>query len=75
MKTSDLTNNELTEISTHTLYISVSEAVKLTGIGRNKMLKFAKMKGFPAIITPHKIQIDSQMLPIWLRKHYGNYKC
>lgn len=57
-----------------TIYISVKKAVKLTGIGRNKMLKFAKMQGFPAIITPHKILIDSEMLPIWLRQHYGRYK-
>lgn len=74
MENLNLINNKSTETKEETLYISVEQAVKKTGIGRNKMLKFAKMNGFPAIITPHKIQIDSEMLPIWLRQHYGKYK-
>lgn len=66
--------NKITPETEEPIYISVEKAVQKTGIGRNKMLQFAKMKGFPAIITPHKIQIDSEMLPIWLRQHYGRYK-
>lgn len=57
-----------------TMFISIKEACAITGIGRNKMLEFAKMKGFPAIITSHKIQIDKEMLMPWLRKNYGRYK-
>ncbi len=54
--------------------ITVEEACKLTNIGRNTMLKFVKMKGFPAIILPHKILIDKSMLPVWISKNYGYYK-
>lgn len=56
------------------LLITVEEACKLTNIGRNTMLKFVKMKGFPAIILPHKILIDKSMLPVWISKNYGYYK-
>ncbi len=70
--------NKITNTSSHLdagpMFISVKEAVKITGIGRNMMLEFAKMKGFPAIIKPHKIYIDIKELPVWLRKQYGRYK-
>lgn len=56
------------------LLISTEAAVKLTGIGRNRLLKFAKQKGYPALIFPHKILIDKKQLPIWLQKNYGIYK-
>lgn len=56
------------------LLISIDEAIKLTGIGRNRLLKFAKQRGFPALIFPHKILIDRNQLPIWLQKNYGIYK-
>ena len=57
-----------------TILITVKEACKYTQIGRNTMLKLAKMKGFPALIFPHKILIDKSMLPVWLRQNYGKYK-
>ena len=60
--------------SNEPLLISVKEACELTHIGRNTMLKLAKMKGFPALILPHKILIDKLGLPTWLRKNYGKYK-
>ena len=53
------------------ILISVEEAMKLTGIGRNRLLKFTKQKGFPALIFPHKILIDKKQLSIWLQKNYG----
>lgn len=56
------------------ILISVEEAMKLTGIGRNRLLKFTKQKGFPALIFPHKIRIDKKQLSIWLQKNYGIYK-
>lgn len=56
------------------LLISVKEACKLMNIGKNTMLKFVKMKGFPAIILPHKILIDKNELPVWIRENYGRYK-
>lgn len=54
--------------------ITVEEACELTNLGRNTMLKLVKMKGFPAIILPHKILIDKSMLPIWISKNYGYYR-
>ena len=56
------------------LLISIDEAIKLTGIGRNRLLKFVRQKGFPALIFPHKILIDKKQLPVWLKKNYGIYK-
>lgn len=56
------------------ILINVEEAMKLTGIGRNRLLKFTKQRGFPALIFPHKILIDRNQLPIWLQKNYGIYK-
>lgn len=34
------------------LLISVKEASKILGIGRNTLLKLSKIKGFPAILLP-----------------------
>ena len=56
------------------ILISVEEAMKLTGIGRNRLLKFTNQRGFPALIFPHKILIDKNQLPMWLQKNYGIYK-
>ncbi len=56
------------------LLISIKEAVKLTGIGRNRLLKFVQQPGFPALRFPHKILIDKKGLPNWLSKNYGIYK-
>ena len=65
------TNNNITE---EPILITIQQACEYTNIGRNTMLKFAKMKGFPALIFPRKILIDKSMLPIWLRQNYGKYK-
>lgn len=56
------------------LLISIEKAVKFTGIGRNRLLKFVRQKGFPALIFSHKILIDKKQLPVWLKKNYGIYK-
>lgn len=68
-------DNIIPEINGETMFISVNEAVKITGIGRNTMLELVKLKGFPAFIKPKKIWIDKEELPVWLRKNYGRYKC
>ena len=56
------------------ILIGVKEACKLMGVGRNTMLKFVKMKGFPALILSHKILIDKNSLPMWVAKNYGRFK-
>ena len=55
------------------LSISVEEAAKLLGVGRNTMLEFTKMEGFPAIRLKRKIIIDKKALPIWFSNNYGRY--
>lgn len=56
------------------ILITVEKACKIMNIGRNKMLDLVKIKGFPAIIFPHKILIDKNQLPIWISKNYGTFK-
>jgi excisionase family DNA binding protein len=56
------------------LLVSVAEAAKIMGVGRNTMLRFAKIKGFPALVLPHKILIDKSQLQNWISKNYGIYK-
>jgi excisionase family DNA binding protein len=61
-------------IKNEPLLITVKEACNLMNIGRNTMLKLAKIKDFPALVFPHKILIDKNQLPIWIAKNYGNFK-
>lgn len=55
------------------LSINVDEAAKLLGVGRNTMLEFVKMDGFPAIRLKRKIIIDKEALPKWFANNYGKY--
>ncbi len=68
------TNININTTKEEPLLITLKEAVKYTGIGRNTLLKLSKIKGFPALIFPHKILIDKLQLPIWLKQNYGKYK-
>jgi hypothetical protein len=56
------------------ILITINECAKILNIGRNQMLKLAKIKGFPALIFPHKILIDKQQVPNWIAKNYGQFK-
>lgn len=47
--------------------------LRCLGVGRNTMLEFVKMDGFPAIRLKRKIIIDKQALPIWFAHNYGKY--
>ena len=53
--------------------ITVDEAAKILGAGRNMMLEFVKMQGFPAIRLKRKILIDKEALPKWFANNYGRY--
>lgn len=53
--------------------ITVNEAAKLLGVGRNTMLEFTRMEGFPAIRLKRKIIIDKEALPKWFSNNYGKY--
>lgn len=55
------------------LGITVDEAAKMLGVGRNTMLEFVKMDGFPAIRLKRKIIIDKEALPKWFANSYGKY--
>ena len=67
-------NDINSKIREEPILISIEQACKYTSIGRNTMLKLVKMRGFPALVFPHKILIDKTMLPMWLRQNYGRYK-
>ena len=53
--------------------ITVEEARKQLGIGRNLMLKLVKLRGFPAIRFKRKIIINGEKLQDWFNKNYGEY--
>lgn len=53
--------------------ISVDEARKKLGIGRNLMLKLVKVDGFPAIRFKRKIIINGNKLQEWFDQNYGQY--
>ncbi len=56
--------------------ISVEEAAKLLGIGKNLMLKLVTIPGFPAIRFKRKIIINKNKLQQWFDENegtYGNY--
>lgn len=58
------------------LGITVEEAAKLLGIGRNLMLKLITVDGFPAIKFKRKIIINKSKLQQWFDENcgtYGNY--
>ena len=55
------------------LTITVDEAAKMLGVGRNTMLEFVKMDGFPAIRLKRKIIIDKEALPKWFANSYRKY--
>ena len=56
--------------------LTVDEARKMLGIGKNLMLQLVKVKGFPAIRYKKKIIINKELLPKWFAENcgeYGNY--
>lgn len=53
--------------------ITVDEARKQLGIGRNLMLKLVQINGFPAIRFKRKIIINGNKLQEWMCKNYGKY--
>lgn len=58
------------------LGLTVDEARKMLGIGRNLMLKLVKVEGFPAVRFKRKIIINKELLPKWFDENcgeYGNY--
>ena len=59
------------------LSLTVNEAAKLLGIGRNLMLKLVTVPGFPAMRFKKKIIINKDRLQQWFNDNagcYGNYK-
>ena len=53
--------------------ISIDEARKQLGIGRNLMLKLVTVPGFPAIRFKRKIIINGAKLQEWFDNNYGTY--
>ena len=55
------------------LGISIDEARKMLGIGRNLMLELVKVEGFPAVKFKRKIIINKELLPKWFAENCGQY--
>ncbi len=58
------------------LTITVQEAARLLGIGRNIMLELVTLQDFPAIRFKRKILINKAQLQNWLDNNsgkFGNY--
>ena len=55
------------------LGLTVDEARKMLGIGRNLMLKLVKVEGFPAVRFKRKIIINKELLPKWFKENCGEY--
>lgn len=55
------------------LGLTVDEARKMLGIGRNLMLQLVKVKGFPAVRFKRKIIINKELLPKWFEENCGKY--
>lgn len=53
--------------------ISIDEARKILGIGRNLMLELVKLDGFPAVKFKRKIIVNKEMLPKWFAENCGQY--
>lgn len=59
--------------SNNQLGITIDEARKMLGIGRNLMLQLVKVDGFPAVKFKRKIIINKELLPKWFAENYGEY--
>lgn len=64
-----MTTNEENE----RLGLTVDEARKMLGIGRNLMLELVKVEGFPAVKFKRKIIINKELLPKWFAENCGQY--
>ena len=53
--------------------ISIEEARKILGIGRNLMLELVKLEDFPAIRFKKKIIINKRLLKKWFDENCGKY--
>jgi len=53
------------------LGLTVDEARKMLGIGRNLMLELIKLDGFPAVKFKRKIIINKELLPKWFADNCG----
>lgn len=68
-------NKETVITEDEILYYTLAEACEVMKICRNTMLRLVNEKGFPAIrFNNGPYLIDKAALPIWVSKHYGNYK-
>lgn len=62
-----------TKIDTEKLGISVDEARKILGIGRNLMLELVRLDGFPAVRFKRKIIINKELMIKWFAENSGKY--
>lgn len=51
--------------------ISVDEASRIIGVGRNVMYKLIKQQGFPAVKIGRSYRVRKAGLEEWLKNHEG----
>ncbi len=56
------------------ILLKVKEAMEYTGLGRNRLLEMAKIKGFPVLVFPGETLFIKDELPIWFSKNRGQFK-
>lgn len=61
------------KINTEKLGISVDEARKILGIGKNLMLELVKSDGFPAVRFKRKIIINKELMIKWFAENSDKY--
>lgn len=52
-------------------YISVRDASKLTGVGKDTLYKMAKQQGFPCIKIGSRFYIHRERILDWMKDHEG----
>ena len=52
--------------------LTIDEAAKMLGVGKNLMLKLVKMKGFPAVQFKRKILINRNQMIEWFNNLTAN---
>lgn len=52
--------------------LTIDEAAKMLGVGKNLMLELVKMKGFPAIQFKRKILINRKQMIEWFNNLTAN---
>lgn len=60
------------KIEKYKISLTIDEAAKMLGVGKNLMLELVKMKGFPAVQFKRKILINRNQMIEWFNNLTAN---